>query len=176
MIDLEDKREIITLDDIKAYLLREKGEYTIKLAIITVCIFLFNILLNYLFKLFIIKIITVVVLMLGLLLVTQWIISIVRIKNNTYFKITTDILVDKREHIMSHAWPVGIIVNRLFFKYNKTYDISPRFGCNWIDIYNCEWQAVFDTAFVNDTFTLVETKKEVVLVFNNKLFDVKVDL
>lgn len=128
---------------------------------------------NFLFKVLILDILTAITFLLGLIGTTSSIINIKKIKNNTYFRITTDVLVNKIEHMRNGDW-ISFNVNRLFFKCNK-YDFFPREGCVWVDVYNMDYQAVFDTAFIGDTFTLVETKKKVILVFNNKLFDVKSD-
>ena len=42
-------------------------------------------------------------------------------------------------------------------------------------IYKMDENAAFQTSFIGDSFTLVEHKKESVLLFNNKLFNVIVD-
>ena len=170
---MEDKRKTITLDDIKTYLLKEEKRTVILLPIILGIFGLVFIVANYLWQLFIMYIIAAIVFLTGLIGATISIIKIIKVKNNTYFKITTDVLVNKVEHISDGVWPNGLVVNRLFFKYN-TYDILTG-TLYYDDLYDMDIQAVFDTAFVGDTFTLVETKKKVVLVFNNKLFDVKID-
>lgn len=169
---MEDSREVITLGDIKTYLLKEAIKVAIVLPVMLWVFGLVFIAANYLFQLFFMYIIAATAFLLGLIGTTISIIKIIKIKNNTYFKITTDVLVDKKEHISSGLWPSGLIVNRLFFKYNK-YDLLKKSG--YYDIYDMDDRAVFDTAFVGDTFTLVETKKEVVLAFNNKLFNVIID-
>ena len=79
---------------------------------------------------------------------------------------------DKKDHRSSGVWPGGQRANRLVFRFNK-YDIPKKSGR--YDIYNMEPQAVFDTAVIGDTFTLVKVKKQVVLAFNNKLFNVITD-
>ena len=166
---MEDKRKTITADDIKTYLLKEERKTAIHLPLAIILLCLMWIVPNLLFKVFILDILAAVTFLLGLICVMCSIINIQKIKNNTYFRITTDVLVNKMEHVSCGIWPNNHIVNRLFFKCNK-YDFFPKDGCVWVDIYDMDYQAVFDTAFIGDTFTLVETKKSVVLAFNNKLF------
>lgn len=170
---MEDKRKTITLDDIKTYLLKDEKKNLIGIPLGTIIICLIWIAASLLFKVLICDILTAITFLLGMIGTTFSIINIKKIKNNTYFAITTDVLVNKVEHISDGVWPNGLVVNRLFFKYN-TYDILTG-TLYYDDLYDMDIQAVFDTAFVGDTFTLVETKKKVVLVFNNKLFDVKID-
>lgn len=170
---MEDKRKTITLDDIKIYLLKEEKKTVIGLAIGIPFVCLMWITANFLFDVLFLDILTAITFLLGLISTTISIINIKKIKNNTYFRITTDVLVNKIDLMQDESW-VPLNVSRLFFKCNK-YDFFPRDGCVWVDIYDMDYQAVFDTAFVGDIFTLVETKKAVVLAFNDKLFNVIID-
>ena len=169
---MEDNREVITLGDIKTYLLKEAIKVATVLPVILWVFGLVFIAANNLFQLLFMYIIAAIAFLAGLIGTTISIIQIIKLKNNTYFKITTDVLVDKKEHISNGVWPSGLVVNRLFFKYNK-YDLVSK--SVYYDIYDMDDQAVFDTAFIGDTFTLVETKNKVILAFNNKLFNVIID-
>ena len=174
---MEVNRKVITLDDIKAYLLGEEKKTAVGIPIGAIVICLMWIAANLLFRALIWDILIVITLLLGIIGISFIIINIKKIKNNTYFIITTDVLVNKVKGMSNGIWPGGISVNRLFFKCN-TYDIllGHEFrNDERYDLYDMDYQAVFDTAFIGDTFTLIEIKKKVVLAFNNKLFDVKLD-
>lgn len=174
---MEDKRKTITLDDIKTYLLKDEKKNLIGIPLGTIIICLIWIAASLLFKVLIWDILTAITFLLGMIGTTFSIINIKKIKNNTYFVITTDVLVNKVKGMSNGTWPGGIAVNRLFFKCN-TYDILLGYefrNDERYDLYDMDYQATFDTAFIGDTFTLIEIKKKVVLAFNNKLFNVIID-
>lgn len=50
------------------------------------------------------------------------------------------------------------------------------FDRSWFDIYDMDSTTVYDTAFVDDSFTLVCVGKRIVLAFNNNYFDVQNNL
>ncbi len=170
---MEHKKEVVTLSAIKEYLMKLNFSSMIFIIISTACVCLLFSAANLLFKMLILKIITVVALLIGLVFIADDIISMVKIRKNTYFQIRTDTLIDKKDHIWS-GLRYNHAVNRLFFKYN-TYDISPAYKHQWCDLYNMDKNAVFQTSSIGDSFTLVEHKKEIILLFNNKLFDIKID-
>ena len=99
--------------------------------------------------------------------------TIIKFRKGTYFTVRTDILVANEEYTFDWKWQN--ITNRLSFK-NGHYDVWPRDMHRFVDIYDMNYQALFDTAFIGDSFTLIEFRKNIRLVFNNKLFVVVDDL
>ena len=62
---------------------------------------------------------------------------------------------------------------RLYFQCHH-YDILCKYNYHYHPAYDMEHRTLFDTAFIGDSFTLVKVKNDVVLAYNNKLYDVQV--
>lgn len=116
--------------------------------------------------------------LLGACMLCKLIYDIYRIQQNA-FTVRNDILIRKREHIFSFAARGGL--DRLYFQeghYNLHSYNRNRFALNPIrdKLTGMTQKEEFDTADINDSFTLICDKKSILLAFNNKFFAIENDL
>ena len=96
--------------------------------------------------------------------------NIQKINKGTYFTVTTDVLRSKDKHIIR----VGDGEMRLGFqcdRYTMYYRHTDRYYAYLA--YDMDYQTLYDTASIGDTYTLIKVKKDVILAYNNKFFDVQ---
>ena len=102
---------------------------------------------------------------------------IFKLRNNTFFTIRADKLISKQENIYSFIHKKNR--NRLHFQKGH-YDIFPYSGLSasstWSPIYNMDMQTLYDTAFIEDTFTLICSRKQILLAFNDSYYTIEDDL
>ena len=173
---MESEKEIVTLSDIKRDLLKQEIVGMIVFVIFSpffYCMFtllssLSNAPLSTIFTIF-----TIIFALLGPTVIILCIYNIIKIHKNTYFKVRTAILVDKKEYTWD--WRQNSYVDRLVFQ-KSHYNISLKNNDVLIDIYNSDMKTVFDTSFIDDSFTLIEVRNNIVYAFNNKFFDIQDDL
>ena len=94
-----------------------------------------------------------------------------KLRNNTYFTLRTDTLVDKEKDVYSFSHKRSR--NKLYFGKGH-YDIYRYNGTH--PLYDMQMQALYDTAFIEDSFTLICHRKHVLFAFNNKLYEIENDL
>ena len=115
--------------------------------------------------------------------ITDLIYAKIKIRNNTYFEVRTDILISK--NLQHHPAQKDGTSSRLCFckghyeMYMHRTGILGSFDGSdgvWYDIYYMGSKTVYDTAFIGDSFTLICVSKRVHLAFNNNYFDIQNDL
>ena len=170
---MESKKQIITMGQIKKYYTRGFLQTLIVLP------FLFALFcwLFFIAKGPIIKAIMFIFCLLALWGIPTIIYTQIKIKNNTYFKVRTDILISKkiRHHIMQEN---GTSYRLCFCKghyemYMHGMHSFDGYDGVWYDIYDMGSKTVYDTAFIGDSFTLICVGKKIKLAFNNNYFDVQ---
>ena len=166
---MKDGREVITSEDITQFLLKSEKVGFIVWPLFCGFMCLFFLFSTWIEDLLIWDILSIGAGLLCVYCLAMVVVNIKKIKNGTYFTITTDVVIRKAEFIKDRWHDT---VDRLYFQYDH-YDIYPKNRDVYYELYGMELGAVMDTAFVGDTFTLVKVKKRVVLVFNNKLFNVQ---
>jgi len=168
---MEDGRIIVTREDIAEYLIKvNKINFLIGSVAVLVTVLLFQVCKWVSARIFW----DILCIFLGLL----WLFSLLlrirliqKIKNGTYFTITTDVLRSKNDHIVR----VGNDAIRLYFQcdqYTMCFRYIDRY-CIYL-AYDMDYQTLYDIATVGDTYTLIKAKKDVLLAYNNKFFDVHV--
>lgn len=176
---MDNKKQIVTLTDIKEHFLEECRRSVISLT----CTFMLFGLLSFIVKAPVAKAIMVVLCLLSLWGVGHCVYCIYRIRRNTYFHVRTDILISK--NIQHHpAQKDGTSYRLCFCKghyemyMHRTGSLGMFDGSDgvWYDIYDMGSKTIYDTAFIGDSFTLVCVGKRIVLAFNNNYFDVQNDL
>ena len=102
---------------------------------------------------------------------------IFKLRNNTFFTIRADRLISKQEHIYCFSHRRNC--NRLHFQkghYNIFLYSSLSGSSVWSPIYNMDMQTLYDTAFIEDTFTLICSRKQILLAFNDSYYTIEDDL
>ena len=169
---MEDGREVITIDVIKRDLMKN---YLLLLPITPLPFGLFYGIFALFQQIFIGEllwdILKICAIIAGLVFIVNIIIAIIKLQKGTLLTITTDVLVSKQDHMWDPRWRTN--VDRLYFQ-NAHYDIAPKDRIRYCEPYRMELGAVFSTAFVGDSFTLIKVRKRVYYAYNNKLFDVQV--
>ena len=170
---MESGKQTITLSAIKKHLWKlEIINIVATLILIPLVSFVFII--GYLETNFLtLKLFVVAFVIVGLWLIGTSTYTIIKFRKGTYFTTRTDILVSNEEYTFDWKWQN--VTNRLSFK-NGHYDVWPKHMHKFVDIYDMNYQALFHTAFIGDSFTLIEVRKNIRLVFNNKLFEIVDDL
>ncbi len=166
---MEDGRVIVTREDISEYLLKVNKAGFIAWPVFFLLMFLFFQFSKWIEDWPVWDILSIGTGLLCVYLIAVDIASIRKIKNGTYFTITTDELRRKDEHVMQ----VGEDVMRLYFQCDY-YDIMCKYNHHYHLAYDMEHRTLFDTAFIGDSFTLVKVKRDVILAYNNKLFNVQI--
>lgn len=166
---MEDGRIIVTQEDIADYLLKVNKVGFIVMPIFFLLMFLYFRFCNWVEPRLIWDILIIATGLLCVFCIALEIYNIRKIKNGTYFTITTDELRRKEEHVIR----VGDDGMRLYFQCDH-YDIRNEYNYRYRQAYDMDHRTLFDTAFIGDSFTLVKVKKNVVLAYNNKLFDVQI--
>lgn len=178
---MEKEKQVVALSDIKKHLRKQEITWIILLLVYLLLIFYCSSLLSDNSAVRIIKIIGVVVgvgcCLLGLCGLVVTIRNILKLQNNTFFTVCLDTLVGKEDHIYSFAHSKS--TDRLQFKkgyyYLRRYSaLSPNSYVH--PLYDMDMKTVYDTAFAGDSFTLICNKKEILLAFNNKFFEIENDL
>ena len=173
---MENKKQIVTLTDIKEYYLKGHHQTLITLP----CLFVLFCWLFFITKAPIIKIIMIIFCLLTLWGIADLIYTKIRIQNNTYFEVRTDILINKK--IQSHIMQENGTSYRLCFckghyeMYMHGMHSFDGYDGVWYDIYDMGSKTVYDTAFIGDSFTLICVGKRIYLAFNNNYFDIQNDL
>ena len=80
-------------------------------------------------------------------------------------------LVNKQDHMRDLRRRTN--VDRLYFQYDFC-DFSPAHRNTYVEAYRMELGAVFSTAFIGDSFTLIKVRKRVYFAYNHKLYDVQI--
>lgn len=168
---MESEKELVTLNHIKADILKIVSHDVVATAIMVAMLTVILLLLNAAFHTIIIPII-IGVLILAFLVETAYVIMCaVKIRKGTYFTIRTDALVKKRDCLPGTKWS-SYKPYRLYFHYGY-FDIPPRINYSWSYQYAMDEKAIYDTSFVEDTFVLIEHKEKVLMAYNNRFFDVQ---
>ncbi len=167
---MEDGREVITLEDISNYFLKSEKVGFIAWPVACGFMYLFFLFSKWIEDWLIWDILSIGSGLLCIYSLVMTAINIKKIKNGTYFTVTTDVLRRKEDSIMDR-WTNSVM--RLHFQYDR-FDILTKYCDTYHKLYRMQLFTVYDTAFEGDSFSLVKVKKQVLLVFNNKLFDVQI--
>lgn len=170
---MENKKQIVTLTDIKECFQRENRQTII----VCVCFFTLFGWLSFVIQEAAEKTIMATWCLLFLCGIVYAICCIIRIQKNTHFHIRTDILINK--NIQAHLLRKNGATYKLCFckgYYEMYMNSTSGFNGVWYDIYDMGSKTVYDTAFIGDSFTLVCVGKRIVLAFNNNYFDVQNNL
>jgi len=167
------EREIVTPGDIKRDLLtlEIRGVLISAILVALMCLLLAGY--NLIFHTVIITAVIVGLVALFLFDLTVVLLVVNKIRKGTYYTVRTDVLVGSRECVPGTKWR-SYRPYRLYFGRGH-FDIPPRKNYKWSYSHAMDEKTIFDTAFIDDTFTLIETKKKVVMVYNNKFFDVQTE-
>ena len=166
---MEDGRVIVTREDIADHLLKANKVGFIAMPIFFLFMFLCFRFCKSIESWLIWDMLVIATGLLCVICIAVEIANIRKIKNGTYFTITTDELRRKDEHVVR----VGDDCMRLYFQCDH-YDIRNEYNYRYHQAYDMDHRTLFDTAFIGDSFTLVKVKGTVVLAYNNKFFDVQV--
>ena len=168
---MEDGRIIVTREDISEYFIKvNKISFMIGSIVFLVMVLLFQFCKWVSGRIFwdIVCIAVGVFLLFGFLWRMR---NIQKINNGTYFTVTTDVLCSKNDHVVR----VGANAMRLCFQcdhYTMYFRYIDRYYIYLA--YDMDYQTLYDIASVGDTYTLIKAKKDVLLAYNNKFFDVQV--
>ena len=178
---METGKQVITLSDVKKYLRKQAITWIIGLFAYLLPLFCGFSLLSQISDARIIEIIGVVMrvgcCLLGLFGLIVTIREILKLQNNTYFTIRIDTLVNKEEDIYSFVR--SGVRNRLQFGTGYYYipHYIGRSPFSYVHpLYDMDMKTFYDTSFVGDSFTLICNKKDIILTFNNKFFEIENDL
>lgn len=87
------------------------------------------------------------------------------------FKIRKDVLTEKRDYkpggTMWHAYRPY----RLTFCHGR-FDIPAQLNYKWSSIYSMSEKEIYDASSIGDSFTLIEINRHILVVYNDKHFDV----
>ena len=178
---MEKEKQVVALSDIKKYLRKQEITSIIAYLVTLLPIIYFTSLLSDKCAVRIIKIICEITgvgcYLVGLSALVAAICIILKLQNNTFFTVRIDTLANKEECIYSFVRSGRR--NRLQFGMGYYYiphytGFSPYSYVH--PLYDMDMRTVYDTAFVGDSFTLICNKKEILLAFNNKFFEIENDL
>lgn len=92
-------------------------------------------------------------------------------------KIETDELISKNEskdsYFRSGLWYIlqgDPYIYRLFFKYNEKFELPFHKCYKWSSRHAMRPRGIFISSDVGDTFTIVKINNQILMVYNNKLF------
>lgn len=165
---MEQKKQVVALSDIRSYLMKQEWITVIVILIVVLPIFyhaffaadaLWN------------KIAGSGCCLLGLYGLAVTFRNMQELRKNTFFTARTDTLEDKEQDVYSFHHRRSR--NRLYFGKGH-YDIYRYNGTH--PLYDMQMQALYDTAFIDDSFTLICHRKHVLFAFNNKLYEIENDL
>lgn len=171
---MESKREIVTLQQIKQEIKRQIAGDLVALCILPAVFYILFLYVSILYNTMIVTIFQIVmlsVLLVSLLLTAR---AVVQLRNGTYFTVRTDVLIRSADCPLETKFRVSPKGHyRLYFNQGH-YDIPQGIHYRWTDTCEMNDDTIFHTAFVGDTFALVEAGKKVLMVFNHRFFDVQV--
>ena len=165
-------REIVTPEDIRKDLLTLEVCGIISSAILVALMCLLLAGYNLIFHTVIITVVIIGFVLLFLGELTAALLIADKIRKGTYYTVRTDVLVGTRDCVRGTKRRT-YRQHRLFFG-RGYFDIPTQTHYKWSCFHAMDEKTIFDTAFIDDTFTLIETKKKVVMVYNNKFFDVQI--
>lgn len=171
---MESKREIITLAQINRQIKRIFWGELAAFFILSIMFYLLFLMVNILYNVIIVTICKFVFLAAVLICLFLLVRAVIKLRNGTYFTVRTDVLVRSVDGVFQARWrDSNRCQYRLYFNRGH-YDIPRGPHYRWTDTGEMNAETIYDTAFVGDTFTLVETGKNVQMVFNHRFFDVEI--
>ena len=170
---MENEKQVVLVSDIQHYLLKleKRGLF---LSIPALLFFSFS---SFTVSNMTIKVLAILFSILMLTAIAFCTYICLRIQNNRHFTVRTDVLVSKRDDVYEF-WH-GHNIRRLYFQkgYHSIYSYSSiSAGSIWSSIHDTDMQTIYDTAFIGDAFTLICVGKKVILVFNNKFYEIENDI
>ena len=171
---MADGKEIVTLSEIRKRIRKDSIIVSIVFVIFWALLFLESNALYAASKMLLFRIFNVCFIITGLGGLAECIYTIIKSGRPDFFTIRTDTLIEKREHVRIGYRQNG---NRLRFMQGH-FDIFNKAMDPYVEPapYYISMKAVWDTAFIGDSFTLIERKhffrKTILYAFNNKLYEI----
>ena len=170
---MDDKKQTVTLTDIKKDLRKENIYAIICLASIFL-LMVWELLETDNTKPDIIALVFSILLLFG---IGRSLLNIIKIQKNTFFHLKIDELIDKADDI--NTFLHGHETHRLYFHQGhfdmRVYGRYCGPDGKWYPICNMGSKTLYETALIGDSFTLVCIGKQIHLAFNNKLFYIQND-
>jgi len=168
---MENEKETVTLTQINRELKKDVLSGFVLFCILPVFFYGLILMVSMIYNAVIVTIFKIIALSAFLLCLFLLVRAVIKMRNGTYFTVRTDVLV-RSEDLLYAPKQASAQSYRLHFK-RGYYDIARRPYYSWSGTCEMNAETLYNTAFIGDTFTLVENGKTVLMVYNHRFFDVQ---